>query len=77
MKVPGAVVYHLCIVVLEDLEDPPSLTPTTIESFSVLHMQPQVLYMAGKCSVSELYPQTVDLLCWIRLDVHRSQFRQT
>lgn len=36
MKVPGAVVYHLCIVVLEDLEDPPFLTPTTIESFTFL-----------------------------------------
>lgn len=36
MKVPEAVVYHLCIVVLEDLEDPPSLTPTTIEPFTFL-----------------------------------------
>lgn len=36
MKVPGVVVYHLCIVVLEDLEDPPFLTPTTIESFTFL-----------------------------------------
>lgn len=35
MKVPEAVVYHLCIVVLEDLEDPPSLTPT-IEPFTFL-----------------------------------------
>lgn len=33
--------------------------------------------MAGKCSVSELHPQTVDSLFWIRLDVHHSQLRQT
>lgn len=80
MKVPGVVVYHLCIVVLEDLEDPPSLAPTTIESFTFLFCATHAtsgLNMAGKCSVSELHPQTVDSLCWIRLDVHHSQLRQT